>query len=899
MRLFLPAFLFFICGALTARTVWWKPERLPGSNRLALEDVRYLYLPPEPSERLAAAAEDLARHWPWEIQQREADSSPSKQSIVLLRDESAGDGAFCAVPDEAHDTGYFSLRRDRTRVYLRAVGDEGLAHGLYAIARELLGARWYWAGDLGFERVGEVADAFPDRAWRERPAFVQGTLHPVDTDFGRRNGLNRRYAFNHNLARIFTPEVYEASPEVFAEIGGEHRLPGGSAGTDPQPDFTHPGAVDLAVDAAREHFEEHPEANSFSLSINDNSLFDEGAATEAVVRGAATGRVSGSDRSDRNASRPAGNRNKGEVAYFRGRPNYTDLVFGFMNEVAEEVFRGQRPEARGRRPEDGGPEAVLGEVFVQAFHLFSDGISYLTSDFCPQSSGAPRRYLTALAYYWTEQSPSFELHPRIMPVLTSDRAQWHDPGYRAEDKALIRRWADSGAERIATWDYYFGAPYPYPRQFTQWIGESIPYLHAAGVDVFFSQLPSVWGLDGPKAWLTAELLRDPGQDSEVLLDEYYENFFGPAAEPIRRFYEIAEQTRNARAGTANWIKFYKDEAGIELFTPESLARMRDCLDRAKASARETPAPGAVADDAAADPDRFLERVRIVSEAFAYTEAYAEYHRSRVQVVDEAMAALRAEPFPADGTGVVRALNDYRRAMASFHEVKQAQAEKPMQEGFSIFNGLKQSDPLPLVLAALFRSDVEAEEAGFAEKALSPPMLRAWEEAGELPFIRAGKNPALTHSGTELRNFLGPELPVMDAWRIEYRASEGLRIGAARGREASGLRVENADIVSLAQTYPVAGEKTYVLEIAASWQVSPDNRTRVQLNWRSMSGEKLRTDILLRLPNGRSAGTQPLRFLVTAPVSAYDLKAGIVTNRQYEGDFLEIKQVEFGELLPEP
>ena len=141
-----------------------------------------------------------------------------------------------------------------------------------------------------------------------------------------------------------------------------------------------------------------------------------------------------------------------------------------------------------------------------------------------QTPAGDSRYLTALAYYWTEAAPSFKLHPKVMPVLTSDRAQWHDPAYRLQDRRLIQQWANSGAERIATWDYYFGAPYPYPRQFNQWIVESLQYMHQNGVDVFFSQLPAAWGLDGAKAWLAAELLWDAEQDSQQLLGEYYQHF---------------------------------------------------------------------------------------------------------------------------------------------------------------------------------------------------------------------------------------------------------------------------------------------------------------------------------------------------------------------------------------
>ncbi|PXA03657.1 hypothetical protein DDZ13_10185 [Coraliomargarita sinensis] len=895
----------FIAGSALARTVSWKPERTLGSAQLALDELRGIYLPDEPSERLQAAADDLLAHWPGSLER--ATGEPTKRALVLVRDTGCSRVRRSLLRGGMQDTGGFTLRRDRTRVYLTAATDEGLANGLYAICRELLGLRWYWAGELGFETVGEPADTFPDRVWREEPAFVQRALHPVNSDFGRRNGLNRVYSFNHNLARIFDADVYEAHPEVFAEIGGERRPPRGSAGTDPQPDFTHPLAVELAAEAARAHFAANPEANSFSLSINDNSLFDEGERTaRAVVKGGdfewegkkveggnvrkCEGGLAGDSgveaarleaaqlesRTKSSQESPAvtseATKDLGEVEYFRGRPNYTDLVFGFMNQVATRVFDPRNDQLRIA-------DSRIPEVSP-------------TTDHCAPSTAAKAPFLTALAYYWTEQSPSFKIHPQVMPVLTSDRAQWHDPAYRAQDKALIDRWANSGAGRIATWDYYFGAPYPYPRQFTQWIGESIAYLHGAGVDVFYSQLPSVWGLDGPKAWLTAELLRDPRQDVGALLDEYYREFFGAAAEPIREFYRIAEQTRNERAGTANWIKFYKDEAGIELFDKAKLQRMRECLDRAEALLAKDSGPyfGKLASTSGASTgiDRFKKRVQVVSEAFAYTESYADYHRSRLALVDEAMARLNRSAAREGASALLDARSEYLRAKQSFDDLKGSLAARPMHGGFKLFNRLAQSDPMPLVRAALAHAGIVPEDSDEEQRS----MLQA-RQAGEARYIRAGVNPGLKHDGVERRNFLGPNLPVVEGWGIEYRASEGLNITAARGQEAAGLRIEHADIVGLTKTYPVLGEKTYLLEIDASWQVSPDNRTRIQLNWKSADGQSLRTDIPLRLPNGDSGGIQKLQFVFQSPVNAYDLKFAIVTNRQYEGDFLEIRQVAFG------
>jgi len=811
----------FTSSSLIAVEPGWKPERVPGSAQLRLDELAALVVPAEPSASLQAAVADLVEAWPVPLTRIEPGRILPKQALVFVRETRGQD------ENTGFDEGGFRIHRERTRVFLSAASDEGLVNGIYAICADWLGLRWYWPGEIGKEWTGEVALTVPDRIRIERPGFVQRTLYPTESDYGRRNRLNRKFSFNHNLGRIFSREVFETNPEAFSEIGGRRRSPRGNAGTDPQPDFSEPAAVELAAQAARAHFEENPGANSFSLSINDNSLYDESEATANIIS---------------------------PVEYFRGRPNYTDLVFGFMNQVAEAVS--DREEARVTR------SGLLGGILPSGASV-SENLGSVP-------------YLTALAYYTTEQSPSFRIHPRIMPVLTSDRAQWHDPEYRAEDKALIRRWVESGAERIATWDYYFGAPYPYPRQFVQWIRASISFLHEQGVDVFFSQLPAVWGLDGPKAWLTARLLWDPDQNADALLDEFYTNFFGPAAGPIRQFYELAEKWRDENEGPANWIKFYNDEAGVELFDPETLQTMRGFIEEAKSLTQEmkassSEAAGSVRSEHDSEwerrglaPDRFAQRVKIVSEAFGYTERYAAYHSRRINLVGLSLAALNPGPSEHDGPGteaIVDAIGHYETARAAFVEFGQRLAMDPMHDRFATFNRMLQSCPLPLARAA----------------------TRKFETIGH-PLM---KNPSFTSSGVEQRNFLGPDIPRVEDWAIQYRASDGLRVIAARGSENSGLRIENADIVTLQQTIPVLAERDYILEIEAGWHVSPDNRTRIQLDWRSITGDRLRTEIILRIPTGSVRERQRLAFLLKSPVNAYDLDLGIVTNRQYPADFFEL------------
>ena len=98
--------------------------------------------------------------------------------------------------------------------------------------------------------------------------------------------------------------------------------------------------------------------------------------------------------------------------------------------------------------------------------------------------------------------------------------------------------------------------------FNQWFIESLPYLYDHGVDIFFSQLPAFWGLDGAKAWLSSQLLWSVTTDSETLLSEFYQEFFGEAHGAMRAFYQRAEAHRNQHAGTASWISITTMRRGL-------------------------------------------------------------------------------------------------------------------------------------------------------------------------------------------------------------------------------------------------------------------------------------------------------------------------------------------------
>lgn len=774
---------------------------------IALDSIRAIQLEERPENKaFDRALADFSALWAFRIGvlpqvMIEEEARDSSVASILLKKRQSHQGKC---------RGSFSLQRKGTQIVVTAHDTEGWINALYTIAHKALGARWYWPSPLGFEWVGAAPQFWPKDLERRviEPSFDMRTLHPIKGDYSRRNRLSKGYSFNHNLARIFKPEYQTIAPNMYADLGERATVVKGNRGYDPQPNFTAPEAIQLATLAAIEHFEKNPSSRSFSLSPNDNTLFDTSEATEAALS---------------------------PIRYFRRRPNYTPLTFAFANSVAEAVF---------------------------------DRAGLWKND-----RGEPR-YLTMLAYYWTEQSPDFPLHPRVLPVLTSDRAQWHDPSYRIEDRALVERWAQSGAKRLGAWDYYFGTPYPYPRQFNQWISESLPFLKEQGVDIFFSQLPAVWGLDGAKAWLSSQLLWSVEANADELLDEFYREFFGPAHEAMRAFYERAEAHRNEYAGPASWIKYYYDEAGIELFPKSVLEDLRDQI--------------AVAQSSVQAGSRYDQRIAIVSEAFGLTEAYAEYHRARKNLVEYSLGL----PSTVHGLDLLNRFEQTRKEFLSYAE---SLVDNPLHAALSEFLKLGQTDPSACAIIPIVNESeggaVQLLERFSEERAIAQAWLARTKDSMSL---LSNSSLSAEPDAWQQRDFLGPKVPRLAGWRIGFRPAEDFSLRPLAGN--SGLRIGAADMFNFYTFSPVEAGASYVIEMDCAYQVSPDCRAQIRVDWIDASGKKFEHLRLLQLPNGGSEGVRSLDVPLRAPTNATQIKLNLLIFRQAKEDWIEVHKFDLSKIL---
>ncbi|MCX7827530.1 MAG: DUF4838 domain-containing protein, partial [Verrucomicrobiae bacterium] len=147
---------------------------------------------------------------------------------------------------------------------------------VYRFLQKYGGVRWYFPTELGEvvpQRatfgVGKISDreepSFRSRLWSSAAKFDRG-------EWERHNLCRGRYSFHHNLLNIFKPsKLYDQHPEWFPEINGQRKRPRDDNDHHWQPCFANPEVARYAAQAAREYFEKNPDANSFSLGINDTA----------------------------------------------------------------------------------------------------------------------------------------------------------------------------------------------------------------------------------------------------------------------------------------------------------------------------------------------------------------------------------------------------------------------------------------------------------------------------------------------------------------------------------------------------------------------------------------------------------------------------------------------------
>ena len=200
----------------------------------------------------------------------------------------------------------------------------------------------------------------------------------------------------------------------------------------------------------------------------------------------------------------------------------------------------------------------------------------------------PDKYLSTLAYenYFWHPGIVLESNVAVSPCLAV-RNHWQRT-YRENELAQYQKWV---ADKRPTflWNYYCFPEEPAViNHWHCWPGFMIRYE---------AKMIQRYARDGIRGvflcgigeqvdyYLTLKLYDDPTADVEVLLEEFFQLYFGQAAGPMKRFYNSIEETYS---NPENWPQdggFHQTEALAwgRLGTEARMARLKACMDEALAA----------------------------------------------------------------------------------------------------------------------------------------------------------------------------------------------------------------------------------------------------------------------------------------------------------------------------
>lgn len=175
----------------------------------------------------------------------------------------------------------------------------------------------------------------------------------------------------------------------------------------------------------------------------------------------------------------------------------------------------------------------------------------------------PGKFVAGLAYQnYTLPPANLQLRPNVAVMVCSLHGNT-TPGAREKTYELIKTWKDIGAGWVGLWEYYNMQRSGWsgvPRIAPVLLAHDTRRVYDLGVRSEFMELDT-WdadardvakGLPSGVAWISPirtylnsyirfRMWDDLDSDPEAILAEHYTRFYGPAAKPISKFFELIEK----------------------------------------------------------------------------------------------------------------------------------------------------------------------------------------------------------------------------------------------------------------------------------------------------------------------------------------------------------------------
>ena len=222
-------------------------------------------------------------------------------------------------------------------------------------------------------------------------------------------------------------------------------------------------------------------------------------------------------------------------------------------------------------------------------------------------------------------------------------------------------------------------------------------------------------------------------------------------------------------------------------------------------------------------------------------------------------------------------------------------KNPLHAHFNYFLKLEQTVPFRCSMVPIIREEGILDEAFKKQYEKELSIARDWVVTPSSFLTRIG-NPLLEASfeNARERDFLGPKIPQMKYWQMDFRPAEAFAIEPVSVYEdgTKGLRITNADMFQLYTLALLAPRRDYILTAKIKSKISPDCRVQLRVDWVNKDGEKFESLRLIQLPNGQSKEYLQLEIPLIAPDQADKAKISLLVQRQGIDDFIEIEAINF-------
>ena len=225
------------------------------------------------------------------------------------------------------------------------------------------------------------------------------------------------------------------------------------------------------------------------------------------------------------------------------------------------------------------------------------------------------------------------LFAELAPIDIDPNHSMDDPRSprRQELNGILNRWADVMDKRVIIYDYDQGMlvwrDLPDPSQSV--FKNDVQHYRTAGILGVDTESRGALATTFLNLFFRAQLLWNPDVDTDALLNEFYPRFYGPAAAPMRDYWQAIFEAWSRTDVTEH--EFF---AAPAIYTPELVDRLRQKLAEAERLIRPLQESARALSPTEA---LYVERARFTQLSFQLIDAYTTMLRNAASEIDYASA----------------------------------------------------------------------------------------------------------------------------------------------------------------------------------------------------------------------------------------------------------------------